>query len=109
MGKYVITVKPQLLDMSFEGIFSPAEVQAFVADFQNQVKKINPVSYTLRLDGTKLAVSAKDMQELLKGCLQLYKASGFDKVILSIGDNVVVKMQVQRLAKEIGFTDITVE
>jgi len=48
------------------------------------------------------------MQQMLKGILEMYKQMGFRNVTIIFGDNAIVKMQVKRLAKEIGFDNFNV-
>lgn len=106
MGNYKVSVTATAVNVMCEGNFTPEDAQAFVKEFNKQVSTIKPAQYHLSLDASKLAVSPAEMQELLKGCLTLYKSLGFNKISLNIGTNVILKMQLQRLAKEVGLSSI---
>ncbi len=106
MGNYKVSVTATAVNVMCEGNFTPEDAQAFVKEFNKQVASITPAKYHLSLDASKLAVSPAEMQEILKGCLTLYKSLGFNQISLRIGDNVILKMQLQRLAKEVGLSSI---
>lgn len=109
MGSFKFTTAPQQIDATVEGTFTPSDAQAFLAEYNKAITKVTPAQATLSITTTGLAVSSKDMQEILKGCIELYKSTGFKKVVMITGDNVIVKMQLQRLAKEIGFSEIVIQ
>ncbi len=108
MGNYKVSVTANAVNVMCEGNFTPEDAQAFVKEFNKQVASIKPVNYHLSLDASKLAVSPAEMQEILKGCLALYKSLGFERISLNVGSNVVLKMQLQRLAKEVGLGSIEI-
>ncbi len=109
MGNFKVTTGDKTVDVICDGVFTPSDAQAFVAEFQKQTASITPANCSLNLDASNLAVSPAEMHEILKGCLNMYKAMGFGKVTLNVGTNVIVKMQVQRLANEIGFNSFEVK
>ncbi len=108
MGNFRVNVSDAVVDVMCEGAFTPEDAQAFLADFNKKVATITPSKYHLSLDASKLAVSPAEMQEMLKGCLSLYKSLGFGRISLNVGTNVIVKMQLQRLAKEVGLNSIEI-
>lgn len=105
MGSYNFSTSFKEMNISFEGAFTPEDAQNFVNDFKNQVVKVNPATCYLNLDGTKLAISPAQMVDMLRSCFAMYKAAGFNHVTMNPGSNVVLRMQVSRLAKEAGLTD----
>lgn len=108
MGSFSIKVASNSLDIVCEGLFTPDNAKSFVSEFQKESKKITPATCHLTLDGSKLSTSPAEMQQMLKGILEMYKQMGFRNVTIIFGDNAIVKMQVKRLAKEIGFDNFNV-
>lgn len=108
MGSFSIKSAQNELDIAFEGLFSPEDAKRFVTEFQKVVQKINPATCHLKLDGTKLSASPNEMQQMLKNVLSMYKQMGFKNVTIAFGSNAIVKMQVKRLANEIGFDNFNV-
>lgn len=106
MGSFKFATSAQQIDATVEGTFTPGDAQAFLAEYNKAIAKVNPAQSTLNITTTNLAVSSKDMQDILKGCIELYKSTGFKKVVMICGDNVIVKMQLQRLAKEVNFPEL---
>ncbi|SDO01420.1 hypothetical protein [Acetanaerobacterium elongatum] len=106
MGSFKFATSAQTIDATVEGTFTPSDAEAFLAEYKKVVSKVNPAQTTLNITTTNLAVSSKEMQEILKGCIELYKSTGFKKVVMICGDNVIVKMQLQRLAKEANFNSM---
>lgn len=105
MGNYSIQTTATGMNTSFSGAFTPENAQAFVNDFKKEAAKVNPATCTLNLDGSKLAISPAQMVDLLRNCFVMYKTMGFNHIILNPGANAVLRMQVNRLAKEAGLTD----
>jgi 2-hydroxy-3-keto-5-methylthiopentenyl-1-phosphate phosphatase len=106
MGDYKITTGSQTIDIIVEGLFTPSDAQAFVKDFTKAVSAITPPNFKLVLDCTKLSVSPAEMQQMLKGCLELYKEQNFKSVVLKSGTNTILKMQMQRLSNSVGLNCI---
>ena len=44
---------------------------------------------------------------MLKACLEMYKKDGFKNIVFDCG-SLVLKMQVQRLVKEVGLPNVTI-
>lgn len=104
MGSYNITTSIGQINVSLEGSFTPENAQNFVKDFKTEVTKVNPATCHLVLDGTRLAISPAQMVDLLRNCFAMYKGMGFKRITMNPGSNVVLRMQVSRLAKEAGLT-----
>ncbi|MBW7573820.1 hypothetical protein [Caproiciproducens faecalis] len=106
MGNYKITTGSQTIDIIVEGLFTSNDAQAYLKDFNKAVSGIVPSNFKLVLDCTKLSVSPVEMQQMLKGCLELYKELNFKSVILKSGSNAVLKMQMQRLSSSVGLNSV---
>ncbi len=106
MGSYKISTGKQTIDIMVEGLFNPDDAQSYLKDFNKAVSVINPLDYELILDCTKLSISPAEMQQLLKGCLELYKSLNFKSVTLKGGTNAILKMQMQRLCSSVGLNCI---
>jgi len=108
MGNYKITTGNQTLDIIVEGLFTPSNAQAYLIDFNKAVSGINPPEFKLILDCTGLSVSPVEMQQMLKGCLELYKELKFKSVVFKAGTNAILKMQMQRLSSSVGLNNISI-
>ena len=108
MGSFSIKAAGNSLDVVCEGLFAPEDAKRFVTEFQKESKKVNPATCQLTLDGSKLSTSPAEMQEMLSGILNMYKQMGFRNVTIAFGGNAIAKMQVKRLAKEVGIDNFNV-
>lgn len=90
------------------GSFGPADANGFLEEYITVLKTINANEYTLMFDCENLKVTGKDvksgvdMTPLLKGCIEQYKNDGFKKVVFKCKKNLIVKMQISRLSREVG-------
>lgn len=97
------------------GSLGPADANAFVSDYNIILKGANATDLELQFDCKELKVSGKDIQSgvdmtnMLKSCLEMYKNSGFKKIVFDCEKNLVVKMQLQRLGKEASLPNFTVK
>jgi len=97
------------------GSFGPADANGFVSDYNAILKAVNVNELELQFDCKELKVSGKDvksgvdMTNMLKACLEMYKKDGFKKIIFNCEKNLVLKMQLQRLAKEVGLPNFEVK
>lgn len=105
MGTFKVTTAPNAINAVCEGMFTQADAKAYVDTFRKEAAKVNPATCHLMLDGSKLAVSPQEMQEMLKGVFALYKSMGFNNVTMKLGNNALLKMQISRLAKESGLSN----
>ena len=100
--KFTITKKEneKLFDIVVQGKFEKEDGQAYMTDFTQKISSINPSDYTLKFDCRNLSVSANESLDLLQGCFNLYKETGFKKVIAVLDSNqIVLEMQFKRLAR----------
>lgn len=104
MGTYNILVqKPKSnLDIKLGGKFVKEDVDNFMLEFNDTLKTINPKEYDISFDVNELQVSPQEMVPLLEDCFKYYKALGFKKIVINVGDNAILKMQVNRVARSAG-------
>jgi len=107
MGNYNIdvTTNDKSLKIKLEGNFTETDAINFIRDFDGEAKKIQTKEYNLSFDASSLKVSPQQMLPVLKGCFETYKRLGFKKVHINIGSSAVLKMQVNRVIKEVGLTN----
>ncbi|WP_110928711.1 hypothetical protein [Bacillus massiliglaciei] len=108
--KYSININSnrKVIEMYVAGSFTPADAQAFMSDYSRTVSSIDAPSYTLEVDCTEMNVVTPKMIPELEGSYQLYKQSGFHKVIFKIKKSTILKMQLSRLARNTGLTQAEV-
>jgi len=97
------------------GSFGPADANAFVSDYNVILKGVNTNDLGLQFDCKELKVTGKDaksgvdMTNMLKACLEMYKCSGFKNIVFDCEKNLILKMQLQRLGKEVSLLNFTVK
>lgn len=108
MSKYSITVNSAIkkLDIAVEGTVSPAEAESFIKDYNRKISSIDTSAFEVVFNCTDLNVSAPDMLLILKGCFELYKQANYKKYTFLMKKNVVLKMQLSRLAREVGLANM---
>lgn len=89
----------KVVNISVAGRVSMEEAQAFINDYQVKINAINASQYTLEVDCSDMQVLTPDMTDNLTSVMQMYKASGFKKVIYQVKSNVLLKMQLSRLIR----------
>ncbi|GAA0455710.1 hypothetical protein [Alkalibacillus silvisoli] len=90
------------VNLEVNGQYDPEKQAQFVQDYNNIIKQVNPVEYTLFADCSSMGVTSQEYIDRLGGALGLYKESGFSKVVMDVGNQPVVKMQLSRVAKQVG-------
>ncbi len=103
-----INASKKVIDMFIGGSFTPADAKAFINDYNKTVGSIDASNYTLEIDCTTMNVVTPEMVPDLEGSYQLYKQSGFKKIIFKIKDSTILKMQLARLARNTGLTQAEV-
>ena len=96
------------LFIAVRGSFTEEDGKAYIAEYLKQVKAIDVKSYKLFLDCTELNVTSQDLSTMLQGCFEMYKNDGFGSVQAKIINNAVLKMQLSRLAKNVGLGNFEV-
>ncbi len=85
-----------------------AEVERFTTEFQRTVSSIDATSFDLEIDCTNMKVLTPDLTVNLTEAMGLYKQVGFKKNIFVVQNDVVLKMQLTRLARNAGLTNAEV-
>ncbi|MGE7660379.1 hypothetical protein ACQKL0_01110 [Peribacillus sp. NPDC097264] len=108
--KYDININSskKVIEMFVGGSFTPADAQAFTNDYHKMVGSIDASVYTLEIDCTTMNVVTSQMIPELEGSYKLYKQSGFKKIIFKIKDSTILKMQLARLARNTGLSQVEV-
>lgn len=108
MGQFNITRGINSLKITLAGKFTPEETAQFLKEFQAEVAKIQPANTELHFSAGDFQVLAAERQDSLKECFQLYHKIGFKKVVIDVGNNAILKMQVKRLAADAGVTNFEI-
>lgn len=109
MGTFNFSIAGNVMKVILSGDFDKATVANFVARYKTEVTKINPSSCELVIEISQMQVQTADMQETLHACFKLYGSTGFKKIKMNVGDNVVLAMQARRIAKLCGLTNVEVK
>lgn len=104
---YKIDVKKSLnlVEMSIVGTWQHKIVEDFVRDYSNMVSSIDVTNFDLKIDCTDMNVITQDMIPALENSYKMYKSSGFKKVIFLIKKSPVIKMQLNRVARNTGLSN----
>ncbi|MGG0719668.1 hypothetical protein ABE096_19080 [Robertmurraya massiliosenegalensis] len=110
-GSFSIKVNrvAKTIDLVVAGTFTPQQVQEFVGDYTGKVKSINPKEYTLNADSTDMDVLTQEMVPAMENTIRMYQQSGFDKLVVTIKKNPILKMQLNRIFKNTNFTNAEVK
>ncbi len=84
------------------GSFVPEKEKEFMDNYRRITSEITPSEYTLFLDGTSMNIVTQSYVDKLGTTFGLYKQTGFKNVILKLSASAVIKMQINRLAKNAG-------
>jgi hypothetical protein len=90
------------LNVTIGGMFEPDDANAFVKEFTATVSTIKVSEYILSFDAKDLRVSSPEMLPMLEGCFKMYKGFEFKKVVAKVYSNVTLKMQLSRIARNVG-------
>lgn len=104
MKKYQISLDKtkKVMNVKVWGMFKPEDATEFVVDFQSASSTLETSEYVLSFDTKELSVSVQEMIPMLEGCFKMYKEMGFKKVLIDVGNNVTLKMQLNRVARSAG-------
>lgn len=84
------------------------EAQNFVKEYKQAVSGIDAKLYTLHVDCTNMKVLSPEMTESLSSVMALYKETGFGKIICKIQNDAILKMQLSRLLRNAGLTNVEI-
>lgn len=94
------------------GSFGPSDANDFVTEYNVNLKNVDAKDFQLKFDCTQLKVTGKDatlgvdMTNMLKACLEMYKKDGFKSIIFDCSKNLLMKLQLSRLAKQVGLANV---
>lgn len=88
--------------------WTPQQVDEFVKDYQRKVSSIDAKLFDLKVDCTDMDIITQDMIPRLENSFREYKETGFKKVIFTIKKNPIIKMQLNRVARNTGLTNAEV-
>ncbi|PLS19286.1 hypothetical protein CVD28_02415 [Bacillus sp. M6-12] len=110
VGTYTMNVNRvgKTIDMTVSGTFTPEKAQAFIKDYQAKVGSIKADEFVLKFDCRDLEIVTQEMIPNLENCFKMYMASGFKKVEVGIQKKPIIKMQLSRLARNVGLTNLEV-
>lgn len=109
-GSFTIKVNQakKSVDMVIRGSFTPQKAVEFVNDYQTKVTSVEAKDFTLKLDCSDLNVVTPAMIPDLENCYRMYGSSGFGKVLFEIKKNPIIKMQLSRIARTTGLTNVEI-
>lgn len=94
--------RKDLLECKIGGIFDENDVKRFISAYKSNISKIDTSNATLFFDATDLKILAADMVPMMEGCFTMYKTDNFKKVQCRINGSAVFKMQLKRIARNVG-------
>lgn len=109
-GNYTLNINSvkNEVNLVVKGTFTPEKARAFVEDYQKRIGSISASEFRLILDCRETDTSSSSMVPELQACFELYKSSGFKEVIFEINNNTILKMQFNRLIRNVGITNAKV-
>lgn len=90
------------LNVTIGGMFEPDDANGFVKEFTATLSTVQASEFVLSFDAKDLKVSRPEMLPMLEGCFKMYKEFGFKKVVAKVDNNVTLKMQLSRVARNVG-------
>jgi len=110
LGMYTLNINSVKKEVNLEvkGTFTPEKAKGFIDDYNRRVGVIKASDFVLRLDCRDLDLVTQEMVPELESCYRLYKESGFQRVIFEIKKSPVLKMQLSRLVRNAGLTNVEV-
>lgn len=108
-GSYSITLNKtaKKMELFVSGKADPEAVQGFFDEYTDAVKKIQPSEYELVVDCKEMQVETPDMLEKLSATFDLYGKTGFKQITFEVS-SAILKMQINRIARNIGLTNAQV-
>jgi hypothetical protein len=110
MGSFTFDLKHEkkTLEVMIEGMFTPQNAGDFITEYQKNITGIKTAEFALVFDATQLKVSTQEVLPMLESCVQLYKQTGFNKIIMNMGSSSIVKNQINRVIKKVGLLNCEV-
>ena len=98
----------KVLHIELAGSFSQEDGLHSIAAYQDAIASMNTKEFNLDIDCKKLNVTAPEIVPLLEGCLAMLKKSEFKKVVLTLENNTILKMQLARLGRTVGLDNLQI-
>ncbi|KQY83845.1 hypothetical protein ASD24_08550 [Paenibacillus sp. Root52] len=110
MGSFILKTDAanKVLNIELEGSFSQEDGLRSISAYQDTIAPINTQEYNLNIDCKKLNVTAPEIVPLLEGCLALFKKDGYKKIVLTLENNSILKMQLSRLGRAVGLDNLEI-
>ncbi len=104
MKKYEMTLNKGMKEIAIEvwGMYGTDDAKSFAEDFIKLVSTIHTSEFLLWFDAEKLKVSNQSMVPVIEGSFKMYKNLGFKKIVITVGSNVALKMQLKKIARTAG-------
>lgn len=110
MGSFILKTDAanKVLNIELEGSFSQEDGLRSISAYQDTIAPINTQEYNLNIDCKKLNVTAPEIVPLLEGCLAMFKKDGYKKIVLTLENNSILKMQLSRLGRSVGLDNLEI-
>jgi hypothetical protein len=107
-GSYEINVKrvQKTIEMAVRGAFTPEQAGQFHKDYEHEIGSIKADEFVLKVDCLDMTVITQDMIPKLQYSLEMYKKSGFKTIQVLINKSMIIKMQINRVARNAGLTNL---
>lgn len=96
------------IDLTVGDQMTPVEAEKFQKEFSALLASIPAAQFDLEIDSAHMKVLTPDMANRLEGAMALYKQAGFKRVLVKLPNTPVLKMQVSRIARQVGLTNMEV-
>lgn len=90
------------VDVNVDGSLQLDQSLSYESAFKNLLKEINPSEYSLVVQASTMSVANQEIQMILRKLFVLYKTVKFNSISFHTGDNAILKMQCNQIAKEVG-------
>lgn len=105
-GSYSITSNQatKKVELFVSGKADPEAVQGFFDEYTKVVNSIQPSEYELVINCKEMQVETPDMLEKLSASFDMYGKTGFKQITFEVS-SAILKMQINRIARNIGLTN----
>ncbi|MGP4039747.1 hypothetical protein ACTWP4_07585 [Gracilibacillus sp. D59] len=109
-GGYIIDVKAtsKIVYMNIVGTFTLEQAEKFHQDYHKQLGSVSTIDYVLEVDCKDMKVISQEMTPKLALSFELYKNSGFKKIKFLINNNVLIKKQLNSIAKTVNLPNYAI-
>ncbi|WP_347380013.1 hypothetical protein [Paenibacillus pabuli] len=100
-GRYSIELNrnSKVMYLMVAGTFNNEKVAEFIRDYNSNVASVVASEFVLEIDVTDMKVLTQDMIPQMQACHQLYRESGFKKVVFVTNGSALVQSQMARVAR----------